>query len=40
MIFMGTLKKGILFKSNRSATLKAYIDADYVGSVDDRMSIT
>ena len=36
----GTSRKGILFKWNNSFALEAYIDADYVGPIVDRRSIT
>ena len=36
----GTPGKGILFKRNKSVSLEAYTDADYVGSVVDRRSTT
>ena len=36
----GILGRGILFKRNKSASLEAYTDANYVGSVVDRRSTT
>jgi hypothetical protein len=36
----GTPGRGILFKRNGNATLEAYTDADYAGSVIDRRSTT
>ena len=36
----GTPGRGILFKRNKSVSLEAYMDADYVGSVVDRRSTT
>ena len=36
----GTPGRGILFKRNGNATLEAYTDADYAGSITDRRSTT
>jgi len=36
----GTPTRGILFKRNKSLSIKSYTDADYVGSIVDRRSTT